>query len=89
MENAKRIDKNETAVSDSTQPLTPEQLVQRHMEHPDEPITDKDMQNLQSGVQNATSPNGVALTDEQKAEAAELAKAIESDGTGMSYDASL
>ena len=69
--------------------LTPHELMQKHMEHPDEPITDAAMKNIQSGIVNATSPDGVPLTEEQKRQANELAKAIESEGTGMSYQAGI
>jgi len=68
--------------------LTPHELVEQHMQHPDEPITDAEIQNLDLGVnENATSEDEIILTPEEKKNADELADAIDSDSTGMSYEA--
>lgn len=72
----------------NTQPLTPQELVQHHMEHPDEPITDAQMENLDVGTStDAATGTGTKLTEEEKKKADELAAAIKSDGTDMAYEA--
>lgn len=72
----------------NTQSLTPQELVQHHMEHPDEPITDAQMANLDVRTGNdAATGTGTTLTEEEQKQADELADAIESDEAGMSYEA--
>lgn len=69
----------------ASQPLTPHELVQHHMEHPDEPITNADMESLEI----PSKGDEVTLTPEEKKNADELADAIQSGGTGMSYKADI
>ena len=68
--------------------LTPHQLVEQHMQHPDEPITEADINNLNLDVNTeGTTNDNSRLTSEEKRNADELADAIESDDTGMAYKA--
>jgi hypothetical protein len=71
------------------QPLTPHELVQQHMEHPDEPITDAEMENLDLETNDGSTEDEVKLTPAEKQRADELADAIQSDSTGMSYEADI
>jgi len=74
----------------ANQSLTPHELVQHHMEHPDEPISDAEMESLHTdNNENASNGDEVTLTPEEKKNADELADAIESGGTGMSYEADI
>lgn len=71
--------------------FTPHELVKYHMEHPDEPITNEDMENLDLGDVNTALPTRaeVSLTPMQKVEADELADNLEKNSTGMSYKADI
>ena len=71
-------------------PLTPHELVERHMQHPEEPITEADMKSLDMEVNPDAAPGDeILLTPQEKRNADELADAIKSDNTGMCYDAEL
>lgn len=70
--------------------LTPHQLVTRHMQHPEEPITDADMENMNLEVNpDGTSYDEISLTAEEKKSADELADAIASDSTDTAYKADM
>ena len=75
--------------------LTPHELVQHHMEHPDELITEEDMNNLILSDETETEKFGTTTGDEvqlsrkEKADADELADEISKDNTGMSYEAGI
>ncbi len=57
--------------------LTPHELVRRHMDNPDEPITDEDMENIDLTIQ---------MPDNTKNEADREADELEGDNTGTAYD---
>ena len=58
------------------------------MQHPEVPISDADMDNLDLEVNPDAKPTDeIILTPEEKKCADELADAIKSDSTGMSYNA--
>jgi hypothetical protein len=74
----------------TTHSLTPHEIVERHMQHPEEPITDVDMENLDLEVNPEEKPGDeIILTPEEKKCADELADAIQSDSTDMSYKADI
>ena len=77
------------SVNNTHRSFTPHELVQYHMEHPDEPITDADMRNLNLELDNPALVNEIVLTPAQKQSADELADAAQSNGTGMSYKADI
>ena len=91
MENVPDNSVQQTDVDKTTSSLTPHELVEQHMQHPEEPITDAEIENLDLEVNpDAAAPgNEIILTPEEKKCADELADAIDSDSTGMSYDADI
>jgi hypothetical protein len=90
MENLQDESVQQTTPDKATHSLTPHELVERHMQHPDEPISDADIENLDLEVNpNAAPGDEIILTQEEKKSADELADAIKSDSTGMCYDADL
>ena len=76
---------------------TPHELIKQHSRHPDEPVTEADLQNLDLDNNPETTPaqeasdsdNSIALSDEEKAKADALADQLKKDNTGMSYEADL
>jgi len=90
MENEQDITKQQTGSNKTTPLLTPHELVERHMQHPEEPITDADIENLDLEVNaNAAPGDEIILTPEEKKSADELADAIQSDSTDMCYEADI
>jgi len=90
MENEQDNAKQQNNPEKVTQPLTPHELVEQHMQHPEEPITNADIENLDLEVNpNATPKDEIILTPEEKKNADELADAAQSDSTGMSYEADI
>ena len=81
--------KPEETSSNTNKSFTPHELVEYHMQHPDEPITDADMENLDLSLDENPSIDEIKLTPEEKKNADELADAIKSDSTGMSYRADI
>jgi hypothetical protein len=74
----------------TTHHLTPHELVEQHMQHPEEPLSDADIKNLDLEVNpDAKQGDEIILTPEEKKRADELADAIQSDSTGMSYNADI
>lgn len=75
--------------------LTPRELIKRHMEYPDSPITDDDMNNLKlsddegfSSIQPAQE-DATQLSDEEKIKADKMANELGKDNAGMSYKADI
>ena len=72
--------------------LTPRELIMRHIENPDIPITDEDIQNLNLGHAGNREadmyvPEAAAqLSEKEKREADELADEMANTNTGTSYD---
>jgi hypothetical protein len=78
----------QTTSDKTTHLLTPHELVERHMQHPEEPITDANMESLDLEANPDAAPGDeIILTPEEKKSADELADTIKSDSTGMSYEA--
>ena len=90
MENIPDKSGQQTTSDKTTHSLTPHEIVERHMQHPEEPITDADLENLDLEVNPDAKPGDeIILTPEEKKSADELADTIKSDSTGMCYDADL
>lgn len=75
--------------------LTPRELIMRHIKHPEIPITDEDIENLNLGYKGNSSKelyvpaNAFRLSGKEKREADELADSLRKNGTGLSYKATL
>lgn len=75
--------------------LTPRELIKRHMEHPENPITDEDMNNLklsdadESQPTDITDSDGIILTKKEKDVADNFADELNDANTGTSYKADL
>jgi len=90
MENEQDTSKQQSTLNKTTLLHSPHELVEQHMQHPEEPITDAEMENLDLEVNpNAAPGDEIILTPEEKKSADELADAIESDSTDMSYEADI
>lgn len=86
---------DELQPGEADQSLTPHELIQRHIDHPDEPITDADIRNLKLGgdtiaeTTTTASADAAPLPAEEKSAADDLADELEKDNTGMSYQADM
>jgi len=90
MEQVPNNAKQQPAVDKPAHSYTPHELVERHMQHPEEPITDADMENLDvEPVADAEPQDEIVLTPEEKKNADGLADTIQSDSTGISYQADI
>jgi hypothetical protein len=90
MEHVQDNTSQQTTPDNTTHHFTPHELVEQHMQHPAEPITDADVENLDLKVNPDASPGDeIILTPEEKKSADEFADAIKSGSTGMCYDADL
>ncbi len=73
--------------------LSPRELIHRHSDHPDEPIINENIENLDLTDSitstKSNSSDAVELTSEEKTSADELADNLSDDNTGMSYKADL
>ncbi len=86
MENVPDKSSQQATSDKTTHHFTPHELVERHMQHPEEPITDADIENLDLEVNpDAKLGDEIVLTPEEKKCADELADDIQSDNAGMSY----
>ena len=86
---------NELLPGDDHKSLTPHQVIQRHSEHPEQPITDADMNNMKLSDEpdtvagNASGDDPVVLSQKEKDVADNMAHQLNQPNTGMAYKAKI